>query len=107
MKLTGAMGCFIKAIIALIIILGIALLVLQCGGNSCIRKIDKTLPDISKVPWEVTTPSHLYYADDVLETDISVTMSGWYEQLDAKWVKQKGAITLDRKIYGRITVRRR
>ena len=92
-------GCLIKVIILVAVIMGILLVVLQCGGNSCIKRIDKTLPDTVTAPWEVTTPTHVYLTTDILEMDAGVTLSGWYEQIDGKWVKREGNITLERKIY--------
>jgi hypothetical protein len=100
-------GCLIKVLVLLAVIMGIVLLINTCSGGSCIRKIDKSLPGITEVPWEVTTPTHLYYAKEASDNGESVTMNVWYEYLSRKWVKHSGNITLEKRIYGEITVRRR
>lgn len=101
------LGCLIKIIVVVILILALALVILQCSGGSCIRKIDNTLPNIQKAPWEVITPTHLYYATEVVENDTAVIMSGWYEHIGDKWKKQPEDITLERSFYGRIDVKKR
>jgi hypothetical protein len=93
--------------ILVIIVMGIVLLVNHCTGGGCIRKIDKTLPDIQAAPWEVTTPTHLYYAREVEDDGDTVLMMGWYENMDGAWVKRSEPVRLERVIYGRIDVRRR
>lgn len=100
-------GCIIKVMVILIILLGIVLLINQCSGGSCIRKIDKSVPDITAAPWEVTTPTHLYYAREAVDNGEAVIMTDWYEYLNKKWVKHSGNITLEKRIYGEITVNRR
>ena len=103
----GALGCLIKIIVIIILLLALVFVFIQCSGSSCIRKIDNTLPDIQKAPWEVTTPTHFYYASEVEDNEAAVIMSGWYEREDDKWVKQVGDITLERSFYGRIDVKKR
>ena len=94
------LGCLIKIIVVVILILALALVFIQCAGGSCIRKIDNTLPTL-RIPYaEVTTPTHFYYAQDVTEDDVAVTMSGWYERIDDKWVKREGDIPLSKDFYG-------
>lgn len=103
------MGCFIKVIIVLIILLAIVFVVLQCGGSSCIRKIDKSLPSIDVAPWEVTTPTHVYYAEEV-NKDVGygdVDLWNWYEYFNGEWIKRDGLLHLMNTIYGDIKVRRR
>lgn len=100
-------GCLVKILIVLGIILVLFLVILQCGGGSCIRKIDKSLPDTAKAPWEVTTSTHDYLAKEVVENGEGITMSGWYEQVNGKWQSCSGNITLAYDKYGEITVRRR
>ena len=102
-----SLGCLIKIIIVVILLLALVLVFIQCAGGSCIRKIDNTLPDIQKAPWEVRTPTHLYYATEVVENDTTVIMSGWYERTGDKWIKQPEDITLERSFYGRIDVKKR
>ena len=105
MKLAGALGCIVKIIIVLIILLGIAFVFLQCTGG--INKIDKSLPDIKKAPWEITTPTHLYCAEDAKDTGPEVIMTNWYEQIGGKWEYHEGIYPLKKELYGEITVRRR
>ena len=103
--MSGALGCIIKIVIVLIILLGIAFVFLQCTGG--IDKIDKSLPDITAAPWEITTPTHLYCAEDAKDTGPEVIMANWYEQIGGKWEYHKGTHALKKEIYGEITVRRR
>lgn len=108
----GLLGCAIKILVVIILLGVILLLVMQFSGLSCIRKIDQTLPAIDKVPWEVATPMKLYYAEkaDTLTDDngiVSVVMTGWYENIKGRWIKRSGPILLERRIYGKIEVKRR
>ena len=99
------MNTFITIIIILILLLGIAFVFLQCTGG--IRAIDKSLPDITTAPWEITTPTHLYYAEDAKDTGPEVIMTNWYEQISGKWEYREGIYSLKKELYGEITVRRR
>lgn len=106
------LGCFIKVLIVIIIISVLILLFTQFSGVSCIKKIDKTLPSLDKASWEVTTPMKLYYAEtvNIQENEsgiISADLFGWYEQFNGKWVYHKDKITLERRLYGMIEVKRR
>lgn len=89
------MRTLITVIIVLIVILALGFLVLQCGGGSCIKRIDKTLPETDDAPWEITTVTHLYYAKyAVVNSENSVTMTNWYDRVNGKWVYHKGEETL-------------
>lgn len=101
------LGFIIKAIVVIAILLGILLLVNHCTGGMFIHKIDKSLPDIQAAPWEVTTPTHLYYAKDVTDGSSTVVLDNWYENLDGKWIKHSGELVLEKRLYGRIDVKRR
>ena len=103
--MSGALGCIIKIVIVLIILLGIAFVFLQCTGG--INKIDKSLPDINSAAWEITTPTHLYYAEDAKDTGPEVIMTNWYEQIGGKWEYREGSHALSKELYGEITIRRR
>ena len=107
------LGCLIK-LIGLVAILFVVLLVLvQFGGGSCIRTIDRTVPTIDDATWEVTTPYKLYYAnkvDYIKDIDgriITVTMIDWYEQVGNKRIRHADTITLDSRVMGNIEVKRR
>ncbi len=106
------LGCFIRILVVIGILLFIFFLFLQLSGGSCIRKIDRTLPAEETATWEVTTPMKLYYAEKVEvvkdgESIVSVTMTGWYERVNDKWVRREKPITLERRIYGKIEVKGR
>ena len=100
-------GCIIKVLLLLSVIMGGVFLFLNFSGGSCIQKIDKTLPDIQTAPWAVTTPTRNYLAKEVSKTGTGVVMNVWYEQVKGKWVKHPDSIILEYKVYGRITVDRR
>ena len=52
-------------------------------------------PESSVAPYEVSTRTRIYYASKaVANTDNSVTMYGWYENLNGKWVLHDKEITL-------------
>lgn len=81
-------------IIAAIVAVGV-LIYSSCAGQHIIQKIDKSEPDKITAPLEVATETHIYLASKVvLNGDKSVTMTGWYERVDKKWVKHEGIITL-------------
>lgn len=79
--------------------MGVVLIVMQCSGQSCIRKIDNTIPGVDIAPYEITTPTHLYYAERVEENKETVIMHGWYEYADKKWIKRDLPMSLDRVLY--------
>lgn len=100
----------LKLLILLIIILVIGFILLQCfGGGSCIKRIDKTLPDIDTAPWETTTPTHIYYAKKVIDNGIDyIGIVSWYEQINGVWVYRNEELPLtDIWPYNKIDVRRR
>lgn len=106
------LGCFIRILVVIGILLFIFFLFLQLSGGSCIQKIDRTLPTEESATWEVTTPMKLYYAEkvDVVKDDegiVSVTMVGWYERVNDKWVRHKESVIFERRIYGKIEVKGR
>jgi len=101
-------GLVIKLLILVGIIMAGVLFYSMCGGGSCVQRIDEMPPDITKAPWEVRTPTHLYYAEEARELpDGDVSMSGWYEQEKKKWVYHEDMVTLSKSIYGNISYRRR
>ena len=100
-------GTIIKVLILIALIMAVVFLVLQCSGGSCIKRIDKTEPEVISAPWEVYTPTHHYLADNVTETKTGIIMKGWYERIDDKWVKHKDTIELPFSIYGKIKYGRR
>lgn len=74
----------------------IGFVLLQCfGGGSCIKRIDKTLPDVNIAPWEIITPSHVYYAKEVIDNGIdSIDIISWYEQINNIWIYRSELLTL-------------
>ena len=109
--MAGEMISFVlKLLILIIIILVIGFILLQCfGGGSCIKRIDKTLPDIDIAPWEITTPTHIYYAKEVIDNGIdSIDIVSWYEKINDIWVYRKEALPLtDIWLYNEIEFKRR
>lgn len=109
----GTLGCIIKLLVIFSILMLLFLAFLQLSGGSCIRRIDTTLPGQDVASWEVTTPMKLYYAAevDIVKNDSgiieSVTMHTWYERINNRWIKHDEPITLKRRIYGAIQVKRR
>jgi hypothetical protein len=90
-----SIGCIIKALLVIAVIMGGFFLFLTCSGGSCIQKIDQTLPNIKTVPWQISTVTNLYYSVNATENkDKSVTMTDWYEQVKGKWRFHKGNETL-------------
>lgn len=94
-------GCIIKLLIVLALLMGVLFIFLTCSGGSCIQRIDKTLPSITSAPWEVMTPTHLYYSQNATETKTGVLITNWYEKSNGKWVYHKGQIELPFRIYGK------
>lgn len=107
------MKIIIRILVVVILLMVIWLGFIIISGQSCIRRIDNTLPATDEAVWEVTTPMKLYYAEkaDVKKDGkgviASVTMTGWYEKVNDKWVKRAAPITLERRIYGIIEVKQR
>jgi hypothetical protein len=91
------MGCIVKALaLVAIVLLGIFIYI-TCTGNNIggCQRIDKTLPDVATAPFAVTTRTHSYYARlAVTNTDGSVTITGWYEQIDGKWTLRDKSETI-------------
>lgn len=97
----------IYVVVIIAMLMGILLALNYCTGGACIQRIDKTLPDNLAAPYEVSTPTHIYYTKEVDDDGETVTMSVWWEKADGKWVKNSGDLLLSRSYYGRIDVRRR
>jgi len=90
-------GCLIKVIALIGVAAFIAFIYLTCsGGSGCLcQKIDKSLPDVNRAPFIVTTKTHTYYAQTAQTgADGSVTMGGWFERLGDNWVYQEKPLTL-------------
>lgn len=101
-------GCIIKILLVIALIMGIAFVFLTCTGGSCVKKINKSLPDVKDAPWQVATPSHLYYSHNATETKTGVIITNWYEQSGkGNWIFHKDSIELPFSIYGKIQIRRR
>lgn len=100
-------GCLIKLAVVLTILIGILFLINTCFGGSCIRRIDKSLPAADIAPYEIITPTHVYYAEDVVSNEGGVLITGWYEQLNGKWIEHETPKLLEYRIYGNIEVRGR
>lgn len=100
------LGLIIKILI-LIAVIAVGILVYQmCSGNPLIQKIDKTLPDKTIAPCEVSTQTHIYCANNaILNDDGSVTMFDWWEKIGDVWVAHNGSITLPPKLHPRINRR--
>lgn len=98
-----ALSLIIK-ILALIALIGIGLLIYStCSGTSLVHRIDKTIPDVTVAPFEISTQTNIYMARRAtLNEDKSVTMLGWYEKVNNKWVLHEEAITLPKILRPRI-----
>ena len=83
-------------ILAIVAVVGIGVFVYQtCAGTPIIQRIDKMPPEKTVAPFEVSTQTHIYYCSRAFaNNDGSVTMYGWYEQLNGKWVLHDKEITL-------------
>ena len=79
-------------ILVIVAIIGIAVFVYQtCAGTPLVTKIDRTLPDVSVAPYDVVTVTRTYKAAKAtVNEDGSVTMTGWYERINGKWVYTEG-----------------
>ena len=97
----GPLGFLIKIIILVIIIGILALVFLQCGGMGCVTKIDRSLPSVAKAPFQVETPTHLYFAAiAVKDKSNDVQMTDWWEEISGSWVYHEVTIVLPSRIYG-------
>lgn len=94
-KVSKTLGIIIRLLI-IVAIIGFGFFIYQaCAGTPIVQKIDKTLPDVSAAPYDVATVTRTYKAvRAVANDDGSVTMTGWYEQIDGKWVYNDRSITL-------------
>jgi hypothetical protein len=101
------LGCIIKGILVIGIIMVGVFVFLNCSGGSCVKKIDQTLPTIAEAPWSVVTPTHLYYSQNVTQIKTGVVMVNWWVQSNNKWVYHKDKIELPFSVYGNIQVTRR
>lgn len=88
-------GLIIKILI-LVALIAIGLLIYStCAGSPLIQRIDKTLPDAATAPFEVSTITKIYYAQQAYQNeDNSVTMLRWYERQEKKWVYQTESFTI-------------
>ena len=85
----------IISILILISVIGIGVMVYTtCSGAPLVQRIDKTLPDVSAAPYEVSTVTHIYYARQATKDARGVTMLNWYERLNKKWVLHPEPITI-------------
>lgn len=90
-------GCIIKILALIGMVMLILLVYLSCSGNSgCMcQKIEKSLPSIETAPYMVTTMTHLYYAKlAVTDGNGSVAITGWYEKSANKWVFHKDTLII-------------
>ena len=88
-------GLIIKILILVALISLGFVIYSTCAGTPLIQKIDKTLPDVSTAPYEVTTVTKLYIAQKAYSNeDDSVTMLRWYEKEDDKWIYRAESFTI-------------
>lgn len=52
----------------------------------------------------IKTPSRSYYAEEINETESTVTMSGYWDRIDSKWIYNEGVHVLERSYVGKITI---
>lgn len=94
-RFSNFLGILIKIFIVLAIIGVIALVYSTCAGGNVFQRIDKTLPDKTVAPFEITTITKIYFAKNAIpHEDKSVTMYQWYEKDDGKWVYRDDEIRL-------------
>ncbi len=65
------------------------------------------IPEVNAAPYIVQTTSRAYYAVDVNETSVAVTLVNYYETINGKWVYRESQLILRRSVYGQITVSKR
>ena len=107
MRLKGPLGCVIKVLLLISIVMLIGFVVLQVTGGSCVKRENNSVPPIEKAAWEVKTPTHVYYSEGVKQTDVGVIMINWWENRNNKWILRKGDYLLQNSIYGQIKVIKR
>ena len=90
------MGCLVKILVLVVLIAAGVFIYFTCsGGNGCIQSIDRSLPDNVKAPYQITTMTHLYYAEYAIQnSDGSAEMRNWYERLEDEWVYREGSVPL-------------
>lgn len=83
-------------ILILIAIVAVGIIIYQsCAGTAIIQRIDRTLPDTTIAPYEVSTRTHIYQAEWARENeDGSATMTNWYTKLNGKWQLQKNTLPI-------------
>ncbi len=108
-KSINLLGFMVKLLILIAVIMAGLFVYLTCAGKSClVQRIDQMPPDALKVPWEIRTPTKMYYAEEAEKTpNGDVVMINWYEPAGKKWLFHKGKEILPRELYGDITLRRR
>jgi hypothetical protein len=85
-------GCIIKILALIGVIMLLALVYLSCSGNSgCLcQRIEKGVPTVTEAPYIVVTHTHIYYAKLVVTDEHgSVAMTGWYEKAGNTWKLHK------------------
>lgn len=103
-------GNILSLIIKLLFIVGIiavgVIIYNTCAGGSVIERIDKSLPDKSIAPYDVTTHTMVYKAKyAVANDDGTVTMTGWYTREKNKWIYHPESFTLPKVLKPRISKR--
>jgi hypothetical protein len=91
------LGCLIKilAVVALIVIGVFAYTTCSANTGCGCQKIDKSLPPVSAAPYTVTIKTGTLYAEKAITNENkSVTVYGWYEKINGKWVRHPGPDTL-------------
>jgi hypothetical protein len=92
-------GCIIKVLILAVLIVVILFVYLSCSGSSLLgcQRIDKSLPDISRAPFTISTRTGILYAKEASQnSDGSVVLTKWYEKVYDKWVFHEGPDTIPR-----------
>ncbi len=96
MNRAGKILSLLIKILVVVGLVGLGIFVYQtCAGTPLIQRIDKVPPDETVAPYQIVTRTRTYYAQRaVANTDNSVTMWGWYEKIDGRWVLHNEEFTL-------------
>jgi len=99
-----AIGTWIK----FLLLCGILVVIVYAFGTVYVNFIaGDGMPRRANYEVYITNTGGMFLADELTDENGIVTVTGYYEKQDGKWVYKPGVLKLDEKYYGNVEVKKR